>query len=115
MSLISGSDWSFVILLLIVILSALTLMVISCMVRRETTTMAKTTEISNKILQDIEEGKHLLLNSNKPFTRNMTMRATRKRKSVRARPCSAQVSNTAVSSKFKLPAKQEVLLRVKFY
>ena len=51
MSLISGSDWSFVILLLIVILSALTLMVISCMVRRETTTMAKTTEISNKILQ----------------------------------------------------------------
>ena len=45
----------------------------------------------------------------------MTMRATRKRKSVRARPCSAQVSNTAVSSKFKLPAKQEVLLRVKFY
>ena len=45
----------------------------------------------------------------------MTMRATRKRKSVRARPCNAQVSNTAVSSKFKLPAKQEVLLRVKFY
>ena len=47
----SGNDWSLVILLLIVILSALTLMVISCMVRRETTSMAKTTEISNKILQ----------------------------------------------------------------
>ena len=44
----------------------------------------------------------------------MTMRATRKRKSVRSRP-SSQISNTAVSSKFKLPAKQEVLLRVKFY